>query len=411
MYFPVFLKKSDESRLLEGLLRIIGEVSAFPLAIEMKDEKFFREMPEDGAYVERADKIFIKRSEEKRANKLPNRDQAIQRFLENFKPLCAKEVHIIGRSFLAEAFVRDCCEQNVRHCHVYREDYRSKKHPNDQVLYQDISELKPKVGDLCLFVDKAGYKSWQLNKLLGRGENALVTASIAHYREDSFLGESLKAERLEWLMNLLIPLLEDLKKKRMVKPLRDKIYAELREIDLTSAPIFLIGLPAVGKSSVGQALAKFLNYGYYDLDKAMMAKTGLSITELYDQDEKAYRDLEAKLLQQLGQRRRAIISTGNGAILRPESRDYLLDKFVVHLDRPQEWLDEGVSTRNRPLLRGNPGLVKHLRKERHFYYHSVSNCRVVNYHRIKTAKLLQELIQQRQKLQALIHREISRLSR
>lgn len=408
-YFPVFIKESDEARLLEALLRVIGEVSAFPLTLEVKDQDFFRLRPQAGAYVERADKIRIQ-SDERGSVQLANRGLAIQRFLESFKPLCAKEVHIIGRYALAEAFIRDCCEQNVRHCHVYRQDYQSRQHPNDQVLYHPLTDLAPQTGDLCLFVDKGGYLSWQVNKAMKAGQDSLLTASLAHYREDSRVRDDLLVDRLQWLMNLLIPLMEELQNKRMVKPLRDKIYAELREIDLSDAPIFLVGLPAVGKSSVGQALAKVMHYNYYDLDRAMMAKTGLSITQLYDRDEKAYRELEACLLQKLGQHRHSIISTGNGAILKSESRDYLLDKFVVHLDRPQAWLDEGVSTRNRPLLRGNPGLVKRLRKERHFYYHSVSNCRVVNYNRLRTARLLKELIQQRQDLQLVIRQEIGHLS-
>ncbi|MFZ2815932.1 MAG: shikimate kinase, partial [Rhodoferax sp.] len=88
--------------------------------------------------------------------------------------------------------------------------------------------------------------------------------------------------------------------------------------------IALIGLPGSGKSTVGRQLARRLQLPFFDSDHVIEQRLGCSIREYFEREgEDRFRDLEASVIDELTQGPAAVLSTGGGAVLRPENRQNL----------------------------------------------------------------------------------------
>lgn len=117
--------------------------------------------------------------------------------------------------------------------------------------------------------------------------------------------------------------------------------------------ISLVGLPGSGKSTVGRQLARRLQLHFYDSDHVIEERLGYTIRQAFERDgEDAFRDLEASVLDELSQIRRAVISTGGGSVLRAETRQRLRTRGqVVYLNStPDELFRRLRHDVNRPLL-------------------------------------------------------------
>src|SRR5215217_5818033 len=82
-----------------------------------------------------------------------------------------------------------------------------------------------------------------------------------------------------------------------------------------SNPIFLIGMPGAGKTTVGRKLASTLNRPFLDLDEYMESKEGMPVRELFaTRGEEYFRLAEAQALREVVEQATAgIIATGGGA--------------------------------------------------------------------------------------------------
>jgi shikimate kinase len=75
----------------------------------------------------------------------------------------------------------------------------------------------------------------------------------------------------------------------------------------------LIGFMGTGKSSTGQILAHQLGFQFLDTDALIEERAGVSIARIFEQQgEAVFRELEAKVVAELGARSDTIISTGGG---------------------------------------------------------------------------------------------------
>ena len=99
--------------------------------------------------------------------------------------------------------------------------------------------------------------------------------------------------------------------------------------------VVLIGMPGCGKSTVGRALARRQGKAFLDLDRLIEERAGKSIPAIFAQEgEEAFRTLESWAVREAGARTGCVISTGGGAVTRPENRDPLRQNgVVVHLTR------------------------------------------------------------------------------
>ncbi len=77
--------------------------------------------------------------------------------------------------------------------------------------------------------------------------------------------------------------------------------------------IYLIGMPAVGKTTLGKKLASTLHYTFIDLDKLIEQKTQQTIAEIFQKGENYFREVEKQVLYETSQMNNCVIATGGGA--------------------------------------------------------------------------------------------------
>jgi shikimate kinase len=104
--------------------------------------------------------------------------------------------------------------------------------------------------------------------------------------------------------------------------------------------IILIGMPGVGKSTVGVLLAKATRRGFVDTDLLIQAGEGLGLQEIIDtRGLEAFCRIEQDYLLCLGARGQ-VIATGGSAVYSEPAMLALRDTGpVVHLELPLELLE------------------------------------------------------------------------
>lgn len=147
--------------------------------------------------------------------------------------------------------------------------------------------------------------------------------------------------------------------------------------------IVLIGFMGCGKSTVGRELHQRLGYPLLDMDQVIEKRAGRSIARIFEeQGESTFRDMETGLLRELvdPDSPRRIISTGGGAVVRPENRNLLRKLgYVVWLQAPPSViLDRTSKNRARPLLvtEDPAARIRQLLQEREPLYQETSHLKL-----------------------------------
>ena len=112
--------------------------------------------------------------------------------------------------------------------------------------------------------------------------------------------------------------------------------------------IVLTGMPGAGKSTIGKALAELLGREMIDSDAVIVEEEKKPIPDIFrEEGEKAFRDIESRVIRSLSALRGKIIATGGGVILREENVRYLKSNGkLIFLDAPLETL---MPTADRPV--------------------------------------------------------------
>ena len=117
--------------------------------------------------------------------------------------------------------------------------------------------------------------------------------------------------------------------------------------------ISLIGLPGCGKSTVGRQLARRLNVPFFDSDQVLEQRLGCSVRDYFEREgESCFRDREETVIDELSQVAEGVLSTGGGAVLRPNNRLHLRQRtHVVYLNSvPDDLYRRLRHDKSRPLL-------------------------------------------------------------
>lgn len=95
----------------------------------------------------------------------------------------------------------------------------------------------------------------------------------------------------------------------------DDIERVLSQLDNQTQNIVLIGMPGSGKSTVGKLLSQKLGREFIDTDAEIEKKDGRSIPQIFSESgEQFFRELESKVLYEVGKKNGIIIATGGGVV-------------------------------------------------------------------------------------------------
>lgn len=120
-------------------------------------------------------------------------------------------------------------------------------------------------------------------------------------------------------------------------------------------PIVLVGMMGSGKSTIGKRLAYKLNMQFYDSDKMIEEREGLSVLDIFDyRGEEYFRSQEMKVISEVLNYGSVVLSTGGETFIDDEIRKIIKEKaIVVWLKTNIDTIHERVSRRNtRPKLTG-----------------------------------------------------------
>lgn len=124
-----------------------------------------------------------------------------------------------------------------------------------------------------------------------------------------------------------------------------------------------------GKTTVGRRVAQKLGFRFIDTDQEIEFRAGMTILEIFERyGEATFRDMEAKLVQELESVNDAVIATGGGMGANPQHLASLKKhSLVICLWASPEVLYARLSqSKNRPLLQVDDprGKIEQLLKER-----------------------------------------------
>lgn len=107
-------------------------------------------------------------------------------------------------------------------------------------------------------------------------------------------------------------------------------------------PIFLMGLPGCGKTTLGRALAQALGRQFIDLDHSIEARFFCSVSDFFSRyGEERFRSLEASILREAGEMQDVIVACGGGTPCFHGNMDYMLSRGItVHLKASRRRLHE-----------------------------------------------------------------------
>jgi shikimate kinase len=117
--------------------------------------------------------------------------------------------------------------------------------------------------------------------------------------------------------------------------------------------IFLVGPMGAGKTTIGRLLAKSLGVNFFDSDKEIEQRTGVSIPMIFEYEgEPGFRRREAEVLDALTRFSPMVLATGGGSAMLPENQHVLRERgFVVYLQcAVDKQLERVHKDTNRPLL-------------------------------------------------------------
>ena len=127
----------------------------------------------------------------------------------------------------------------------------------------------------------------------------------------------------------------------------DRIEAIHRELMGQMENIVLVGMPGCGKSTVARLLAKRTGRAAVDADAEIVKAAGKSIPDIFAQDgEAVFREIETRVLGELGKRSGIILATGGGCVTRQENYP------ALHQNGRIFWLKREIKnlpTKGRPI--------------------------------------------------------------
>lgn len=153
------------------------------------------------------------------------------------------------------------------------------------------------------------------------------------------------------------------------------------KMSLREKSIVFIGFMGVGKTTIGERVAKKLYRDFVDIDKEIEKEYNMPTSEIFKTvGEKVFREKEKSMISDYSQQSLKIISVGGGAFLQEEIRNICLTNCLVFfLDLSWDSWKERINLiiDSRPVLQGKTleeiETLFYERQEIYSLYHSKVN--------------------------------------
>ena len=142
--------------------------------------------------------------------------------------------------------------------------------------------------------------------------------------------------------------------------------------------IVLIGMPGVGKSTVGVVLAKALGYNFVDADLVIQQQTGKLLCELIAENgTEGFLEIEDEVNRSI-EGHNAVIATGGSAVYCANAMEHYKEiATVLYLSVSYETLEERLGDlKNRGVVLNDGQTLKDLYDERTAYYEKYADVTV-----------------------------------
>lgn len=116
-----------------------------------------------------------------------------------------------------------------------------------------------------------------------------------------------------------------------------------------------------GKTTIGRCLGRILNKKFYDSDREIECRTGVTIPVIFDiEGEPGFRRRERRMIAELTQLNNIILATGGGAVIDIENRRQLASRgAVIYLyAQPEQLYRRTTHDSSRPLLQAEDPLER-----------------------------------------------------
>lgn len=142
--------------------------------------------------------------------------------------------------------------------------------------------------------------------------------------------------------------------------------------------IVLIGMPGVGKSTVGVVLAKALGYNFVDADLVIQQQNGKLLCELIaEHGTEGFLEIEDEVNSRI-EGHKAVIATGGSAVYCANAMEHYKEiATVLYLSVSYETLEERLGDlKNRGVVLNDGQTLKDLYDERTAYYEKYADVTV-----------------------------------
>jgi len=122
---------------------------------------------------------------------------------------------------------------------------------------------------------------------------------------------------------------------------------------ISKGKIVFVGPMGAGKTTIGRQVAANLDWEFFDSDRLVEERTGVSIPLIFElEGEEGFRWRETEVLKEISNVPNIVLATGGGAVLKEENREVLKqNSLVIFLHASIDQLFERTAKdKNRPLL-------------------------------------------------------------
>lgn len=158
--------------------------------------------------------------------------------------------------------------------------------------------------------------------------------------------------------------------------------------------LYLIGMPAGGKSTVGRELARITGRGFCDMDRVLVEMYGRTIAQMFEQGGEAlFRSRETALLSALAaQPGGTVVATGGGIVTSPLNISLMRASGAIILLERERVEEADLADRSRPLC-PDKAHWQQLWQERASLYRGAAQVTVINRGEEQTAAQLAAMLE------------------